>query len=248
MKQWIKQTARRLGAHLYTDGSLPTGVDWLHDVIRLELLPAKPVCFDVGANIGQTVLELKARLPDCQVHSFEPFPSVHAQLRETCRGLEGVTPVALGLGSEPATLLVQPREISVWSSLNHTDHMPSSRPVEEVRVETIDRYCGKAAIDRIDLLKIDTEGFELNVLKGARGLLERQRIGFVYVEVTFDQEDTQHTRFEPVFDLLSAQGFRFLGLYEAFGLHHFGSQGLFCNALFVNSRNWQSRHGAQARA
>jgi len=248
MKQWIKRTARRFGVHLYADGSLPTGVDWLHDLLRLDLLPAKSVCFDVGANTGQTVLELKARLPVCHVHSFEPFPSVYAQLSETCRGLEGVTPVALAFGSEPATLFVQPREISVWSSLNHTDHMPSSRPVEEVRVETIDRYCGQAAIDRIDMLKIDTEGFELNVLKGARGLLAAQRIGCIYVEVTFDHDDTQHTRFEPVFDLLSSQGFRFLGLYETYGLHHFGPQGLFCNALFVNSRDGQTRRGVRAEA
>jgi FkbM family methyltransferase len=248
MKQWIKRKARRFGAHLYTDGSLPTGVDWLHDVMRLDLLPKTPVCFDVGANIGQTVLELKERLPDCCIHSFEPFPSVYSELRETCRGLQGVTPVALGLGSEPATLLVQPRDMSVWSSLAPTDHMPSSRPAEEVRVETIDRYCVQASIDRIDLLKIDTEGFELNVLRGARGMLESQRVGFVYVEVTFDQQDTQHTRFEPVLELLAAQGFRFLGLYETYALHHFGPQSLFCNALFVSSREWQARHGVQARA
>lgn len=53
MKQWIKRTARKLGAHLHTGGSLPKGADWLFAAVRLDLQPAKRLCFDVGADTGQ---------------------------------------------------------------------------------------------------------------------------------------------------------------------------------------------------
>lgn len=57
----------------------------------------------------------------------------------------------------------------------------------DVKVSTIDRYCADKKIERIDLLKSDTQGFELEVLKGARHMLVERRVGAIYVEITFAQ-------------------------------------------------------------
>jgi hypothetical protein len=51
-----------------------------------------------------------------------------------------------------------------------------------ITVTTLDSFCEEHAIPRIDLLKIDTEGYELDVLKGARKMLERNHIGLIQFE------------------------------------------------------------------
>ena len=54
-----------------------------------------------------------------------------------------------------------------------------------VDVTTIDNYCRDYGIERIDILKSDTQGFDLEVLKGASRLLDQHRIHLVYVEIVF---------------------------------------------------------------
>lgn len=79
-------------------------------------------------------------------------------------------------------------------------------------------------------LKTDTEGHDLQVLRGARNRLA-SGIKAVIVEVGMLGDDTAHTRFEDAYDLLSDLGFRLRGLYEP----HYKSNGTlhFANALFV---------------
>lgn len=234
MKRWIKDAARRMGLHLHTEASLPTGVDWLHDIRRSGLVSSAPICFDVGANVGQTVLELKRSWPDARVHAFEPFSQPRAELTSMASRLQGVMPVAVALGAEPGSAQVQPREMSVLNSLLPSTASPSAAPAETIRIETADRYADAHGIDRIDVFKTDTEGYDLAVLRGADLLLAEQRITFVHVEVTFLPENACNTAFQPIFDLLVVHHrYRFLGLYETYPLHHFDEPNLFCNALFV---------------
>jgi FkbM family methyltransferase len=50
---------------------------------------------------------------------------------------------------------------------------------EKVRIETIDGYCGERGIERIDLLKLDVEGHELDVLNGGVEMFRKSAIGMV---------------------------------------------------------------------
>lgn len=235
MKQWIKRMAGRMGLHLYTDASLPTGVDWLHDIRRSGLVGAAPLCFDVGANVGQTVQELKRAWPAARVHAFEPFSQPRAVLTEVSARWSDVTVEAVALGAEPGSVLVQPRELSVLNSLLPSTAPASVAPAETIRVETVDRYCATKGIDAIDVFKTDTEGYDLDVLRGADRMLGSQRVAFVHVEVTCLAENTRNTAFQAVFEQLTRRHrYRFLGLYETYPLHHFDEPNLYCNALFVS--------------
>lgn len=53
-----------------------------------------------------------------------------------------------------------------------------------VQTQTMDNFCNKKRIKKIDLLKIDTEGNEYNVLKGAKSLLKKNRVLLIYVEIS----------------------------------------------------------------
>ncbi len=234
MKHLIKQTAFRLGAHLYSDESLPTGVHWLHDIRRSGALGTDPQCFDVGANVGQTVAELRRAFSSATIHAFEPFSMPRKALIEATQSDRRVTVVPLAMGSAVATITAQPNPESLMSSLVGATEDPAGLPAESIHIDTIDSYCAAQDIESIDILKTDTEGYDLEVLRGAAGLLARQRVAFIYTEVTFLAHDRQHTAFGPVFDFLSGNGYRFLGLYETYPMHHFAEPSVYCNALFVS--------------
>jgi hypothetical protein len=81
IKSAFKGLLKRSGFHLFTNGSLPPGVDWLLDLKKLGL-HASVTFFDVGANVGQTIFEVRASFPNLSIFAFEPFPVTFGTLRE----------------------------------------------------------------------------------------------------------------------------------------------------------------------
>jgi FkbM family methyltransferase len=233
LKTLLKKTTERLGGHLFSRESLPTGVNWLRDIQRGLALDPSPVCFDVGANVGQTVSALREAFADAHIHAFEPFSTPRKVLLGATASDERVTVVPTAMGSAPGRVLVQPNRESQMSSL--TGHLSpgDGLPAESVEIDTLDNYCASAGIGFVDVLKTDTEGYDLEVLCGASRLLAQQRVGYVLTEVGFMVDDRQHTPFRPVLDLMTGYGYRFLGLYETYPLHFFEETSIYCNALFV---------------
>jgi FkbM family methyltransferase len=238
VREMTRRTLRRWGLHAYTDRSLPPGVDWLHDIARSGVLPSSPLCFDVGANVGQTVIALRERFPAAVVHSFEPFAQPFDTLRTLCAGLPRTHARQLALGDTPGRMQAQSRAQSVFNSL--LTATPADEPSsahahgEHIEIETLDRYCAAHGIAHIDLLKTDTEGFDLHVLRGGCSLFDRAAVTFVYAEVSFDRGNRQNTPAAPLFDWMLSKDYCCLGLYETYPLHRFAEPNLFCNALFVS--------------
>ena len=85
---------------------------------------------------------------------------------------------------------------------------------ESVRVTTVDAFASANAIDRIDLLKVDAEGHDLNVLRGAAAMLDGGRVAFVLAEVGFARAQPPHVLFDDVRDLLAAHRFAVFGIYD----------------------------------
>lgn len=236
MKTLLKKTSEMLGGRIYSRDSLPTGVNWLHDIRRAGALGAQPVCFDVGANVGQTVAELRRAFASARIHAFEPFATPRAVLTAATMGDSLVTVSPLAMGALAARVNARPHRESLMSSIVPGREDPQGLPAEPIDVDTLDGYCECHGIEAIDILKSDTEGYDLEVLRCASALLAGQCVGYLYIEVTFMPHDRQHTAFAPVFELLSNHGYRFLGLYETFPLHHFEETSVYCNALFVAAR------------
>jgi hypothetical protein len=84
----------------------------------------------------------------------------------------------------------------------------------EVRAITVDEYAQDQGVDRIDLLKIDTEGHEEAVLRGSVEQLERASIEFVLCECEFtERPEERHADFRAVQDLLAPFGYRVVSFY-----------------------------------
>lgn len=98
----------------------------------------------------------------------------------------------------------------------------------------VNAVVAERGLARIDLLKADTEGYELEVVRGAAKSIEAGLIDFVYAEVGFEPDDAAHTPFGPLAGELSEYDYRLLGLYEVVHWPDPWRIG-YCNALFTRS-------------
>jgi len=144
--------------------------------------------------------------PEGHVHSFEPSPTTFKKLAATVakNGLSNVTLHNCGCSDEESQLLLNLTESSGNSSMRSSAEIAGKvREVQKVRVVVLDDYLhGK--LNRLDLIKIDTEGFEDRVLAGARQLLRRFK-PVVYIELAAEFRDSS----ERAIKILKEEGYEF---------------------------------------
>jgi FkbM family methyltransferase len=168
---------------------------------------------DVGANVGQWAGSMLAtarrtgRLADLDLHSFEPSSYTFARLSEALDG-QRVTLNLAALGDRPgrSTLhVIAPG--AATNSLHKPPDAPDDSTTEEVVMRTLDEYADSAQLDHIMLVKIDAEGHDLAVLRGARQLLAKQRISVAQFEYNHRWVYAR-TFLRDAFDLLGPLGYQ----------------------------------------
>jgi FkbM family methyltransferase len=201
---------RLTGRRIYRSGDLPWGLDFPVDAARRAPHVRFETVLDIGANVGQSTLAFARWFPATTIWSFEPFEE---PFRELARATHSVNArcYKLAFAAEPGTATVELAPTSVNNSLrNDTENAGG----ETVRVATLDTFAEEHAIVRIDFLKIDTEGFDLEVLKGAERLLRSAAIAFVQVEAGMNRHNTKHVAFERLKEHLEERNYTPFGLYE----------------------------------
>lgn len=177
-----------------------------------KLLPNLKVetFFDVGANVGQTVLGMRALQPDAHIYAFEPIRASYDQLTETAGQLEKVECFNLALSESSSSVNM----LAKGTSSNNRVVSRSGGDTEEVRTVTGDSFCEERGIDHIDYLKIDTEGHELQVLQGFRNMTSEFRIDMIELEAGMNWQNEKHTPFERLKGYLEPSGYLVFRLYE----------------------------------
>ncbi len=141
-----------------------------------KLLPRDAAIFDVGANMGVTTAILAGNLDNATIYDFEPSPEAFPYLVETLKlnGLTECYPINIALGATVGQL----------SFLHNTNSSSASHLVTQdslgagnatVQVSTIDHEIDSRSIKRLDFIKMDVEGFEIDVLDGAEKTLRTLR-------------------------------------------------------------------------
>ena len=96
----------------------------------------------------------------------------------------------------------------------HLQNSSENSRVEKIKTNTLDRFAATEKIGSIDLLKIDTEGYEMPVLNGQSNL-KNNSIKLVYLEVGFSKTNVRNTYFADSFNFLNNLGYAFFGFYES---------------------------------
>lgn len=173
---------RGLGIYSHNSGENYFYSNLLPDIIH----NSEPVIFDVGAHIGKSTLLFHQSIKGARIYSFEPNPKCFEKLKRVEN--ENIKVFLLALGSEKTKIKLYDRK-----STNVTQHssiykevitdLHRSESVEyDAEMTTLDEICSRENIKYIDFLKIDTEGNDLFVLKGANNLLGNESIGCIQFE------------------------------------------------------------------
>jgi FkbM family methyltransferase len=232
----VKQAVKTLtGYWVHKLATLPIGADLFFDISERLKYGYLGVVFDVGANEGQTYRWVKHHQPAAKLYCFEPVRSTYDKLIGRFGNDAGAVFEQMALGETKGEQRIKLfSDYSVLNSLrNDLMNQDKNAKAEVIRVDTLDAYCLSNNIKRIDLLKIDTEGYELSVLKGAERMLDERKISFVYCEVGFMKSNNRNTYFAELTEYLAAKNYFFYSLYQL-DAHDWHNGNHLGNALFIN--------------
>ena len=160
--------------------------------IEKILAPTNPkLCIDIGANVGGYTIDVLSRTK-ANVISFEPLPAAFEKLVNATHDFkERVKLENRGIGKEADTLAIHynPNALahaSFSEDVKKVSYVSNDEKVN-VQVITLDTYCEENENEEIDLVKIDTEGFESEVFQGARKTFLSIRPRFIQVEFNWHQ-------------------------------------------------------------
>jgi len=192
-----------------------------HD-LRVLLPQTGPLMFDVGVNKGQTLAMFQRVFDMPVIHAFEPNKSlVEKVLFPAHAGSAKVVINAAALGAENGSLTFnecENNELSSFLPMESSEQNPfrdlAVSSSTTVPVWTVDGYVTEHALPQIDLLKTDTQGFDLQVLQGARQQLSAGRISLVMLEINFIPMYVGQPTFGQVDAFLREHGYALVDMYE----------------------------------
>lgn len=203
-----------MGAKILT--TLPLGIDFAYDIkYNIKNFKIKTI-FDVGANIGESENYFSKHFKKSNIYCFEPTKNSFENLKNNIQG-NHTKCFNIGFGQEETTLTIEVYknpELSSYNSFNESIFENEEKVVEQIEITTLTNFCHSNQIDTIDLLKIDTEGFDLQVLKGAIELLNKDKISLIQVEASMNHENTFHVYFTDFINFLEPYRFEIFAIHD----------------------------------
>ena len=200
-------TLRGLGVLNYENSSISGESHFLKRILKGKML-----VFDVGANVGKYSSKVKMFNNESIVYAFEPHPKTFEILKKNVEPLDQVHCRHVALSDHEGE-----SEIFDYKTEDGSSHASLFKGVitdihkracvsHKITLTTIDKVVQDLNIKHIDLLKIDVEGNEINVLKGAAQLLKDEKVGVIQFEFN-EMNIITKTRFLDFMELLPGYDF-----------------------------------------
>jgi len=203
------------GSHfvMETDGddAIASLLAWQRQLVRyepdttqlfLKLVANSRTFFDIGANTGLYALAAAANDPVRQVYAFEPFPAIYAYLVRNIavNGFANLHafPFAVSdfVGSTPF-YIPSASAVFPFSASTAAGLTPLVKEIQ-VAATTLDRFVVEEGVERVDLMKVDTETTEPQVLAGAAAVLGNHRPLVICEVLPFGKEQDLHDVLDPL--------------------------------------------------
>jgi FkbM family methyltransferase len=219
MTSIIQRIRNRISSTLFHHFAIPRSKEGvISKAVVKKYLPAKPVIIDCGAHDGGDTVEL-ADILKGEVHAFEPVAEIYDRLLKytaNCKNVhcyqvalsnkDGVQDFYLSEGefemSDMSSSLMEPKEHLV-------DH-PGIQFKKKISVQslTLDSWAAMNNIEKVDMLWLDMQGFELNMLKASERILPTVKV--IYTEVSLKETYKGVPLYPEYKQYLEAQGFKVL--------------------------------------
>ncbi len=181
--------------------------------VMSALVQPGDTCLDVGANFGYYTALLSMLVGSAgAVHAFEPLPAFFSMATETIL-LNRVSSIAklhnVGLGAESGTFTICTFAGLPQGHASSTDLGRSDATPHVCSVTTLDEFVGANAIKRLDFMKVDVEGDELNVFRGGARVLSAPNAPAITFEINQDCLSSRSLAADEVHAALRDYGYSF---------------------------------------
>lgn len=172
----------------------------------MEKIDKKMVVFDIGANIGTFSLPFGKKVGnEGTIYSFEPFLPTFKKLQHNLSlnevSIKNVKIFNLGIGKEAGTFKFELRDAN-----NYGMNRVSKNGEFEVNITTLDKFISDIQLQKIDWIKIDVEGFEYEVILGAKNLIKQFRPNF-FIEINDENLRDQNSSAKDVILFFEQENF-----------------------------------------
>ena len=229
MKKNIKKLFAQMGLRIekINNNSESVDVDFSNAFEMQKYLTKKTnedvVIFDIGAFNGNTALLYMKLFPLSKIYSFEPFPESFSELVKNTSTYKDIIPINKGVGEQEGVSNFNSNSFSPTNSILNTH--PSGSKVWgnglldtsetiEVELTTIDSFVNTHGIKNIDILKIDVQGAEYKVIKGAKETLKKGIIKIIYTEIITLPTYEGQLDFDEMISLMKSFGFKLYNFYN----------------------------------
>lgn len=205
--------------------------------------------FDIGANEGQSIIRLNKINQNSLIHSFEPTPELFNKIKKKNLEEKGVVLNNFAIGDKSGNLSFYTYEYHHINSFNKVDRktkFSKSRILRnrtkdenfekkiEVEVKTLDDYCFENQITEIDFIKIDTQGYEEEVLIGMKEMLKTSSISIIELEIILGFAYEKSFSFNKCENILEKYEYKLIAIESAGNIiSHSDYQ---TNVLYVNKK------------
>lgn len=151
-------------------------------------LPQDGIIFDIGANVGIMSLQFAKSVPQGTVYAFEPTDYAYKKLKKNLwlnKEISNIITIQ-SFVSRQSTRNHQIKAYSSWkvdgnkADNTHPVHGGTAMPADNVPAISLDDFCANEKISRLDFIKIDTDGHEIDVLMGADGCISKFRPKIIF--------------------------------------------------------------------
>lgn len=192
---------------------------------------------DIGANVGQFAKEIREKIPGALIYSFEPIPAVFKDLQNNMSSDSKWKGFNCALGSSEGKMEMTVNPYSPSSSLLEKEAvLEATFPFTlggtktSIDVKTLDSVISKIEHPAPILLKLDVQGYEAEVLKGAQETLKKTKL--VLIEASFIKLYKNQPLFDDVYSILKSAGFSYHGSLQTKRNPKTG-ENLFEDAIFI---------------
>lgn len=185
---------------------------------------------DVGANIGDSILAINPQQDD-RIIGVEPNLKFGKYLRRNLKGLKNV--IIENVVCSSSSL----KEKMKILEKNGTARIVHDKDANLVTTDTLDNIFNRSNLNALDLLKVDTDGHDFEVLKGARTLIRNYSPAILFECDSFTNSNYINDALD-LFDFLRSCGYRSVLVYDNFG-YLFGKFDLVNEDIFRNLLNYQ---------